>query len=164
MRAFLCLLLLAAPAAAQELVFSPRASEACLAGAPDPAARLACAGRSAARCMADTPGGESTVGMGGCLSRELDLWDARLNAVYGQLMDEARRADADNAEYGGHAPSQAEALRDMQRAWIPFRDAKCAHARSLWGGGTGAGPAGVDCLMRTTAEQVIYLETSRMGG
>ena len=47
----------------------------------------------------------------------------------------------------------------MQRAWIRFRDAKCAYARSHWGGGTGAGPAGVECLMRETAEQTWYIES-----
>ena len=52
----------------------------------------------------------------------------------------------------------AVALRAMQRAWIGFRDATCDYERSLWGGGTGGGPATAACLMRMTGEQTLYLE------
>ena len=163
MRALLAVLMLATPAAAQDLVFSPQQTEACLATAADFDARRACIGLSAEQCMAKTPGGYSTVGMTGCAALELDYWDARLNTVYGRMMSEARQMDAENKQYGGYAPSQADALRAMQRAWIPFRDTKCDYARSLWGGGTGAGPAGVSCLLHTTADQVLYLQASGLG-
>ena len=107
-------------------------------------------------CMTANQSGGSTVGMGGCLSKELDWWDARLNAAYGALM---KREKADDAEYGGEGiPAKAPALRAMQRAWIAWRDATCDYERSQWGGGTGGGPATVGCLMRLTGEQALYLE------
>lgn len=143
----------AAPAAAQDLIFSPNATESCLASGAD---FRSCIGRSAEACMNDTPGGWSTVGMGGCYDRERQWWDARLNTSYGFAMEHARKADADN---GGFGPSQAEALRDMQRAWITFRDRRCDYERSQWGGGTGGGPAALACLMTETAEQTWYLES-----
>jgi len=59
------------------------------------------------------------------------------------------------------APAQAEALRDMQRAWIAFRDATCTYEASQWSGGTGQGPAYEGCVMRMTAEQTLYLERQR---
>lgn len=153
-----CLLALALPAAAQELSFDIRHTRACLdrAGA-DAEGQRACVGTSANRCMDATPMGSTTVGMGGCIDRELQWWDARLNAAYQRLMARER---ADDAQFQGMAsvPPKAPALRDMQRAWIPFRDATCAYERSWWGGGTGGGPATLGCLLRMTAEQTLYLE------
>jgi uncharacterized protein YecT (DUF1311 family) len=62
------------------------------------------------------------------------------------------------ADLGSAAPSQGDALKNMQRAWIAYRDATCDYERSHWGGGTGGGPATVSCLMYMTAEQALYLE------
>lgn len=144
-------MLAAPPAAAQDLVFSPRATESCLGSGAD---FRSCIGLSAAACIEDT--GYATVVMSGCFSREYEWWDDRLNTSYGFAMRFARQFDADN---GGFGPSQADALREMQRAWIKFRDATCGYERSHWGGGTGAGPAGAECMMRETAEQTWYIES-----
>ena len=46
----------------------------------------------------------------------------------------------------------------MQRAWIAWRDAACLYEVSQWGGGTGGGPAGADCMMRLAGEQALALE------
>lgn len=139
---------------AQDLVFSAAATEACLEISQEP---RACIGISAQACMAQTEGGYSTVVMGGCLDREREFWDERLNTAYAAVMAEARAADAEAAQTGQRPSGQAEALRDMQRAWIAFRDAACAYEYSTWGGGTGAGPAGTACLMRLTGEQALTL-------
>jgi len=152
---------LASSTAAQDLSYSNRATEECLSGSASGAEMSDCIGASATACMEDTPGGFSTVGMGGCIDRELSYWDARLNDVYGEVRAEARELDRD--KFKG-APSQADALRDMQRAWIAFRDATCAYEASQWGGGTGAGPAFLGCLMRLSGEQTLYLESSGLGG
>ena len=72
-------------------------------------------------------------------------------------MVQAKSADEDTAMYQPELPKQAEALRDMQRAWITFRDAACDYERSQWGGGTGGGPATLACLMRMTGEQALLL-------
>lgn len=145
-------------AAAQDVVFSPEATEACI--MENPGAEVSCIGTSAQQCMLDTEGGESTAGMSGCLDAELSYWDGRLNAAYSGQMAEAKTADADAKAGGWTAPSQVEALRQMQRAWIGFRDARCEWAASLWGGGTGQGPAAIGCLMTTTGEQALYLENT----
>ncbi|WP_204114821.1 lysozyme inhibitor LprI family protein [Shimia biformata] len=155
--------LAAGPAAAQEVVFSPAATEACLDGLSDPALFTTCIGASANQCMEDTQGGWSTVGMSGCYEQERLYWDARLNAAYKEVRAEAKKMDAEMAEIGSSAPKQADALRDMQRAWIAYRDATCDYERSLWGGGTGGGPATVSCHMYMTAEQTRYLETAGFG-
>ena len=106
----------------------------------------------------DTPGGSSTVGMGYCLSQELDLWDARLNETYRALLTVERALDAETATLGASVPPRASALRDMQRAWIGFRDATCVYEYAQWGGGTGGGPANTSCLLRLTALQALELE------
>lgn len=154
------LLFAASGASAQEVIFSPSATEACLAGAADERAQRACIGLSAQTCMAETPGGETTVGMGGCLEREWQYWDARLNGIYQFRMAQAKSTDTEMADLGATVPSQADALREMQRAWIPFRDGKCGYEYSQWGGGTGGGPAITACLMGETGEQALYLENA----
>ena len=96
--------------------------------------------------------------MGFCYGAEYDYWDARLNAAYGALMAMEKAAEAELGELGSAAPSPAAALRDMQRAWIGYRDAACLYEVSQWGGGTGGGPAGAGCMMQITGEQALALE------
>ena len=163
MRGLVVLALLASPVAAQDLVFSPAATESCLATTQDYDGRHACIGLSARQCMTNTPGGETTVGMGGCWGAELDYWDARLNAAYADVVAAARAIDADMAEIGATVASQEDALRAMQRAWITFRDTTCDYEYSQWGGGSGGGPAIAGCMMRMTGEQTLYLLGSRLG-
>lgn len=132
-------LCLASPAMAQDLVFSTAAVDQCLAtGATD-----ACIGLSADACQRDTPGGDSTLGMSGCLDRERAYWDGALNYYYQDL----RARDA----------ARADALRDTQRAWIAWRDATCAYEAADYAGGTLAGVVTVDCLLRQTARQTLFL-------
>ena len=157
---FLGLMGVPALGAAQELSFSPAATEACLAQDTDDArTRITCIGLSANACMADTPGGATTVGMGGCLDAERAYWDARLNTAYAALMALEEGIDAEMAEIGATVPSRADALRAMQRAWIPYRDAACDYERAQWGNGTGAGPATLACLMQVTGEQALKLSS-----
>lgn len=152
----LALMLLPVNAMAQELVFDIAPVEACIrAGGGE-----GCAGEASGACMEATPGGETTVGMVGCLDRERAHWDGWLNAVYQQLYAKLAVQDAQADSY---APKQAVALRDMQRAWIGFRDAKCGFEASQWGGGTGAGPAAVGCHLHETARQMLYLQSSGLG-
>jgi uncharacterized protein YecT (DUF1311 family) len=145
---------LSAPLAeAQTLAFSIAPTESCLASGGDAAA---CAGAAADACMHATEGGFSTAAMSGCLDRELQWWDDRLNASYGFAMEDATRRDAEDDGFG---PSREAALRAMQRAWIPYRDRRCDYIRSQWGGGTGGGPAALDCLLRETARQTWFIES-----
>ena len=145
------------PGAAQDILFEERHTVACLQEAVSEEEIIACAGASATVCMEATPEGGSTIGMSACIGREFDWWDERLNAVYQELRAAERAEDEEMADLPG-APNQVEALRQMQLAWVNFRDATCAYERAQWGGGTGGGPATMACLMRMTAEQTIYLE------
>ncbi|WP_298491948.1 lysozyme inhibitor LprI family protein [uncultured Maritimibacter sp.] len=160
LRSFLALILLApAPLAAQDLIYDFTDSTACVAAQENWYDKLQCVGTAAANCMENTPGGYSTVGMGGCLWSEMEDWDRELNALYGPTV---ARLAAEDSEYDSPV-SQADALKALQRAWIPYRDAACAYERSKWGGGTGGGPAEADCLMRMTAERAIALQFDRLG-
>ncbi|WP_379140389.1 lysozyme inhibitor LprI family protein [Paracoccus pacificus] len=117
---------------------------------------FACIGRAANRCM-ETPEGGTTVGTSYCLKQELDRWDLMLNEAYGAALTEAEATDAEMKELGSAAPQQAPLLRDMQRKWIAFRDVACAYEESKWGGGSGGGPASVQCAMKLTAQQYLNL-------
>jgi uncharacterized protein YecT (DUF1311 family) len=143
-------------ALAQDLPFTPEATEACLAAAD--VAPADCIGASAGVCM-DSPDGYTTVGMSMCLGKEVAYWEDRLNAAYGTLLAMEEAVEADLRAIGSSAPSPAEALGAMQSAWIAFRDASCLYEYSQWGGGTGGGPAGADCTMRMTGAQALMLES-----
>lgn len=146
----------AAPLAAQDVAFSPEATEACLDVAAG-AGRRECIGVSARACMA-TQGGSTTVGTGYCLGAERDWWDDRLNTAYRALMAREKAIDQEVSGAGRTEPARAAALRDMQRAWIGWRDAACAYEFAQWGGGSGGAPAYAGCQMRLTGEQALALE------
>ena len=98
----------------------------------------------ASPCQA-LPGGETTLGMVMCVQRELAVWDSLLNRYYAdmirQLDDTARTA-----------------LREAQRAWVPFRDKLCAFPPALYEGGSIGGPLRVQCLMEETARRASGLK------
>ncbi len=150
-------LLFPAMAMAQDLPWSPAETETCLAQADGAVARQVCIGLSAAACI-NTPDGYTTVGTGFCLGKEADYWDGRLNAAYAGLIAAEQQIDDEMEELGSAAPKMEPALREMQRAWIVFRDKTCEYEVTQWGGGTGGGPAYGNCVMRLTAEQALTLE------
>ena len=155
--AFAFTLALAMPAWAQDLIYSDAATRACLQGAPDSVAQEGCIGASARACMGATDAGGSTYGMSGCLERELTYWDGLLNAYYEVAIVRARKMDAETRTFSPGAAFAEQALREMQRAWIPFRDAACEFARAQYGAGTGAGGAALSCHMDMTGKQALAL-------
>lgn len=157
MRIALLAVMLAGPVAAQERVFDASVAEACLERVGVSDAFEDCIGDAAERCMSESEGGDTTVGMSQCLQAEAQWWDTVLNATYGELLAFSKEADAAN---GAEVPSQETALRDMQRAWIGYRDAKCGFERSQWDRGSGAGPAVAACLMEETAQQARVLKSA----
>ncbi|SIN94298.1 lysozyme inhibitor LprI family protein [Vannielia litorea] len=163
MRWILVLLALASPAAAQELAFDPLLAEECEEQRPEFAAREQCIGWAANACMENTEGGQSTAGMNGCLDAEWQYWDARLNQHYREAIARAKGFDVEMATAQNGHLSAEETLRDMQRAWIVFRDAKCDYVRSQWSGGTGQGPAMLSCLMQETGRQALWLQVQAEG-
>lgn len=136
---------------AQEIIFDPGLTVSCIAADPGEE----CIGLSANNCIERSGEGLTTVSVVSCIDHELEWWDDRLNAVYQNLKARLTELDAGKP---GYAPSRVEALKDMQRAWIPYRDAVCLFEAAEWGGGTKAGPATVRCLMHETALRALYLE------
>lgn len=151
----LATILLALPAAAQDLSYDPGAFEACVVRG---AAPEACVLAPAEACIAGSADGQTTAGMGSCYERARQDWDGRLNAAYGTAMEAARRLEAEAAAGGWTQPPLAVPLRDMQRAWIAFRDAACDFEHAQWGGGSGGGPAVGACLAAETGRQALRIE------
>lgn len=102
-----------------------------------------CIGIIANPCM-ETPDGSSTIGMSFCTRRETDWWDRWLNSNYQQLKGIMNQQDFAQ-------------LRDMQRKWIAYKDAKCKFEHASWKGGTIASVASSQCFLDTTADQAITL-------
>jgi uncharacterized protein YecT (DUF1311 family) len=153
---------IAAEADENGIIYSDAATNSCRQNSADFEEAQGCVGLSSNQCQTETPGGYSTFAIAACLDYELTYWDAALNDIYQTMRTEAGQLDAQNG--GSSAPSTKDALVAMQRAWIPYRDATCSFEASQWGGGTGAGPAYVGCLLRLTAEQTVYLNYSGLGG
>mgnify|MGYP002622176764 CR=1 FL=1 len=149
------LVALAFPAAAEGLKFSPRAVETCL----EQGGWRDCIGTAANACMEETEGGYTTPGMAGCLDAEREYWDGELNAAYGELRARAQQFDADPPIEGlPPRPSSVDALRDMQRAWIAFRDAECGFRYTYWREGTIRSLFFGSCMLDLTARRAIDLE------
>lgn len=144
------------PAAAEELKFAPDVISACL----EAGGRRDCIGLAAHRCMEESEGGYSTPVTAWCFAAERDWWDAELNARYADLQARARVIDAQAPVEGlPPRPSDIDALRDMQRAWIAFRDTSCHYEELQWWGGTGASGTRIYCQMRLTGEQALTLRS-----
>ena len=141
------------PAQAQDLPFDIVHTNACIDESLGFKEMERCIGASANVCM-DSSIGSTTVGMSGCINHELKFWDGLLNEHYRDL----RSREIERGQDWGEPVNRAVALRDMQRAWIPFRDMTCNYERVQWGGGTGGGPAMLGCMMRMTGLQAIYLQ------
>ncbi len=120
--------------------------------------QMQCVGEASAACMKENEGGETTVGMSGCTSLELDFWDSKLNGAYSSLIKIEKADDEDAKKLNYSPPLKAPALKEMQRKWINYRDARCQYEVSQWGGGTGSGPAFMSCMMSETARQYFVLQ------
>ncbi|MDF3606032.1 DUF1311 domain-containing protein [Paracoccus sp. DMF-8] len=121
-----------------------------------------CIGQAAVACM-QGPDGDTTYGMGECLSRETRQWDMLLNAWYDKALNHAESADADLADMGSAAPKAAPALRAAQRNWIAYRDKSCEFEAVRHQGGTMGGPASADCMLQLTATQALRLRDITAG-
>ena len=147
---------LTGPAAAQDVPFSPDATEACLLAAEDRSGQVACIGVSAVACLDGSGGSNAEYGL--CFGAERVYWDGRVSSAYAALREHHELEDALMVELGAGAPPMAPALQEMQRTWSRFRDAVCTHEASLWGGGSGSGPAWAECMTQLTGEHALRLE------
>lgn len=154
-------LALAGAAVSQEdVVFSFHHVDACFATG----GWTECIGAAAERCMEDTPLGHATPVVNACLDLEREWWDNALNIAYRELIELERAADNELAEFHDHRPSGVTMLRDMQRAWMAYRDATCGYEEFQWYGGTGATGAYLGCNLRLTGQQVLFLWSMMASG
>ena len=138
-------------------VFDIQPTTDCLEAVGAEGDRAQCIGVAANDCMTND---SSTAGMSYCLEMEWTWWDDELNYAYQEAKSQAEAADNDLSP---PLNVQAVGLRDMQRAWIAFRDARCNWEAALWQGGTGAGPAQLSCLMVETGRQAMALQNAALG-
>ena len=94
----------------------------------------------------EKPEGQSNVGMADCYRLEGAIWYDLLNENY------SLAADLDD--------EQKAKLRDMQRAWIAYRDDLCDLPYEEHGG-TAASLDFADCMLSETARQAIWLEAQK---
>jgi uncharacterized protein YecT (DUF1311 family) len=92
----------------------------------------------------EKPEGQSNIGTTACYRLEGAIWDNLLNENYKSLA-----ADLDD--------EQKAKLRDMQRAWIAYRDSTCGfyHTKIR---GTMAQPMASACVARETARRAVLLK------
>jgi uncharacterized protein YecT (DUF1311 family) len=81
-----------------------------------------------------------------CHMREQKIWDGYLNEWYGEA--EKRLADE---------PAALTALKDAERAWIAFREAKCGYWEKRYAGGTFASVVTGDCMRVETGRRALEM-------
>ena len=104
----------------------------------------ACIGVLSQPCL-DNDRNNSTAGMAACLDREAKAWDGLLNDYDKRL---TRELD----------DKQRTALRDLQRAWIAYRDKACAF-HHVFHQGTNAAPMQASCMNKETARHALLLRS-----
>jgi uncharacterized protein YecT (DUF1311 family) len=147
------LLLMSAPVVAQK-EFEPTAAERktiddCLdktAGDSELEQMSKCIGPIADPCV-DAPGA-NTFTIVACNMREQTIWDGRLNEWYGQAQSHLK----DNT-------AAATALKDAQRAWIQFPDAKCGYWEKRYEAGTFASVATGNCTRIETRRRAFEMRS-----
>jgi uncharacterized protein YecT (DUF1311 family) len=88
--------------------------------------------------------GQSSQGAAGCYRAEQDIWDELLNENFRALRE-------------GLDDAQKEKLRDMQRAWIEYRNTTCQFYYDKIQG-TMATEMTAACLARETARRALLLK------
>lgn len=78
-----------------------------------------------------------------CHGKEADVWDERLSRDYQTLVKTMKSPDK-------------ERMRDLERAWIDFRDKKCAY-RQMQEDGMAGMIQNIHCYKVETARQALFL-------
>lgn len=115
-----------------------------------------CIGAVQKPCL-DAPDGQSTLGMQICTNREAAVWDERLNKAYKAALGAYGKTETTNSN-GGKVVG-ADIIRDAERAWLGFREKKCAAEGLPMAGGTGAALLIDECYLDETAHQAIWLNS-----
>lgn len=145
-------LILATSLSLAQKEFEPTAAERktiadCLertAGEPELKQMGECIGLIADPCP-DAPGA-NTFTIVACHMREQKIWDGYLNDWYGEAHDKLK----DDA-------GAASALKEAERTWIAFRDAKCGYWSKRYEGGTFAAVIAGDCMRMETGRRAIEM-------
>jgi uncharacterized protein YecT (DUF1311 family) len=148
----LAILVLALSPALAQKDFEPTDAErkiiaACLAdnaGESELVQMSSCIGLVAGPCP-DAPGA-NTFTIVACHMREEKIWDAYLNDWYGEAQDKLK-----------DEPGAASALKEAERAWIVFRDAKCEYWEKRYEGGTFASVMAGDCMRIETGRRALEM-------
>lgn len=83
--------------------------------------------------------------MNQCAARALELEDQQLNRVYNQYRAALQLKDK-------------ETLKQVQLAWIKFRDLDCKRVASVYEGGSMQPMVRAHCLAERTRERITHLE------
>lgn len=100
----------------------------------------ACIGQFSAACLKHAEN-QTTIGMERCYLDEYQAWDVLLNRHYKDRPKGAARHE----------------LQQVQRAWLAYREKKCAYFQVHYAGGSMARWLGAQCMMDTTARRAIEL-------
>jgi uncharacterized protein YecT (DUF1311 family) len=90
-----------------------------------------------------------------CAYQDWEEADARLNAVYKEVVAAYTQLDADLPEDMG---SGVETLRQAQRAWISFRDLTCEAEGFAMRGGSAEPLLVYGCMRALTEERIGHLQ------
>lgn len=91
--------------------------------------------------------------MNDCALLDWEAADEELNFAYEAALETAAEADA------SYPNGVEEALREAQRAWVPYRDAVCEAEAALWGGGSAEPMIRLGCLAMVTSQRAEELWT-----
>ena len=113
-----------------------------------------CIGLGAQDCYKDDFA-TSTIGL--CLGAELQFWQTKLEDVSAKLKELDLEWDKNQRQHDFSSRAYETRL-ETQTAWESYRDLRCAYVTEVWGPGSGSGPAWAECMMRATAEHVLWLQ------
>lgn len=152
----LTIIALATPALAQDFTVDAHWIDRCIGVQENP---MICVGVAAEMCTQSNGGGPNMV-VAACHEAEAAEWDRALNEAYQDLLRLAREREAMDLGYAHD--NLGIALKEVQLAWIGYRDATCANALTLAAPfGSAAGPAYQACISRQTARQYFELREMR---
>lgn len=104
----------------------------------------------------DCDNAQTQAEMNACAGLAFKAADKRLNALWPEVVANAKAFDAETADLYAErgVPSSFEALREAQRAWIAFRDRQCEYEAYAAFGGSMQPMLGSDCRTRLTEERI----------
>lgn len=89
--------------------------------------------------------------MNQCANQDYQRADQKLNQLYQQLLAKTE-------------PSKQGSVRDVQRAWVKYRELQCAYEAIGYAGGSIAPLVRADCLTELTGQRNQTLERLLHGG